>query len=393
VSAVKAACASVAVHIEQYCVRSKNDFVHGLFTRLAVVLGCFAISFATTSITGSIRRLHRRPAATVQTPKPEPDMASIERVKDATDLIPPSLSPYDIRNFINGKKCLDARILWHLLQLDKTDPSSTQQPKSAERRYIQDCSNYEAEAFEYDLDGEPGTEVLLKISYWTGTFTSYLIFHSDQGRLGKWKLLGHIDSENNKYRPSQHKIFMGGGKSWLVISSGGATGTGVATYYDQVFLVNRNGVHEVLGYISEGHQSGSPNNDTREFFGQLVSCEIKADRITAEVAYVVQYFGEDYLGDEDGILLWGKHQRAYFTGWLGNPLGFDSRHSTMSEQELEEVYNIDSLTEEGYFKYNAKELAAIATGRDVKKREWLRRSLAEGEETKEVRRLRRLLTH
>ena len=65
----------------------------------------------------------------------------------------------------------------------------------------------------------------------------------------------------------------------------------------------------------------------------------------------------------------------------------------MSEQELEEVYNIDGLTYEGYLEYNAKELAAIATGSDIKKREWLRRSLAEGEETKEVRRLRRLLTH
>lgn len=108
---------------------------------------------------------------------------------------------------------------------------------------------------------------------------------------------------------------------------------------------------------------------------------------------VVQYFGADYLNGGTGILLFEKSQKAVYKSWLRDSKQvFDRSRSTLSERELEEVYNIDSLSEEGYFEYNAKELSSIATGKDASKREWLRRFLAKGDETSPKQRLRHLLT-
>jgi hypothetical protein len=51
-----AAPTSVGAHVEAVTLWSKNDFVNGLYSRLAVILGCFALSFAATKITSSIRK-------------------------------------------------------------------------------------------------------------------------------------------------------------------------------------------------------------------------------------------------------------------------------------------------------------------------------------------------
>lgn len=359
-----------------------------LITRLVVTLVCFAISFVAIKISSAIRKQN---TDRVLTSPCEPLVPTTSSPYNTP--FPQSLSPYDIRNFIDRKTQLDLTTIWSLLQIQTINLSRSDGFDPAKYPFLQNCYDCQAEAFEYELDGRPGVDILVKISDGTGRFSRYLIFGlSDEG-WGEWKLLGHIDSENNKYRSSQHKVFIGGGRSWLTISSQGASGTGVATYYDRVFLVNRGGVHEVLSYQLEGHQSSSwPDNESRQFFGQLVSCELEGDFITAEIAMVVQYFGEDYLGGGNGILLWEKSQKAFFTNRLGqSEQVFDRSRSTLSERELEEVYNIDSLSEEGYFEYNVKELSSIATGKDASKREWLRRFLAKGEETAPKRRLRQLL--
>lgn len=372
--------------------------MRGVITRIAVILGCIALSVAATKVTHSFRNQNPE-LLTSPTPCPEPVLSANPII--TKDSAPESLSPHDIRdyidpeylspyhicNYIDGETQLDLTALWRLLPINASGSDRVDQ---AEHPFMPSCTDCQAETFEYDLDGQPGNEVLLKISDEVGRSTRYLIFSSTLQ--GQWKLLGHIDSENDKYRMSQHKIFMGGGRSWLTITSGGATGSGVATFHDGVFLVSPSGVHEVLGYVSEGHEGSGSREDSREFFAQLVSCELEGDLVTAEVSLVVQYFGEDYLNGGDGILLWEKKQKAFFISRLGQSKQMlDRRRSTLSERELEEVYNIDSLTAEGYFEYNAKELASIARGKDPSKREWLRKDLAESEDTPEKRRLLQLL--
>jgi hypothetical protein len=172
--------------------------------------------------------------------------------------------------------------LWRMLQIRTINFSRSDGFDPAKYPFLRNCSGCQAEAFEHELDGQPGVEVLLKISDGEGRSSRYLLFSSsDERRWGEWKLLGHIDSEDNKYRMSQHKVFMGGGRNWLTISSQGASGTGVAFYFDRVFLVREGRVHEVLSYATEGHQSGGPDEGSREFFGQLVSCELDGDMVTA----------------------------------------------------------------------------------------------------------------
>ena len=61
-------------------------------------------------------------------------------------------------------------------------------------------------------------------------------------------------------------------------------------------------------------------------------------------------------------------------------------------QRDKQVFDIDSMTEEDFLKYNYQELADIATGRNAVKKDWLREFLKTCESTIEARRLSQLLT-
>jgi hypothetical protein len=303
-----------------------------------------------------------------------------------------SLDPYDIRNFIDGSHDLDLTQLWERLRIKTINFSTSQKLDPFTFRYFQSCNSCRAEIFQYELDGQPGNEILLKISDEPAQACRYLVFGEVAGHEGTWKMLGHIDTAVNKYRMSQHMIFMGGGRSWLVINSQGASGTGIASYFDRVFLVEQGRVEEVLSYMSEGHQSSWPIHDSREFFGQLTACELKGNQVTAEVGFNVRYFGENHLNGRSGVLLWEKSQRGVFTTEIGQSYQvLDAKRSTVSERELDEVYNTDSLTEEGFFRFNSKELSEIASGDNKSKKEWLRQHLENCQDSTEKRRLTTLL--
>lgn len=205
------------------------------------------------------------PAVTSQTPHERPLPSATILPKKAPE--PKSLSPYDIRNFIDGETELDLTTLWQMLQIRTINFSRSDEFDPANYPFLGNCSGCQAEAFEYELDGQPGVEVLLKISDGGGRSSRYLVFSSRDGRWDEWKLLGHIDSDDNKYRMSQHKVFMGGGRNWLTISSQGASGTGVSLYLDRVFLVRGGRVLEVLSYVLEGHQGGEPDDTSGSFSG------------------------------------------------------------------------------------------------------------------------------
>jgi hypothetical protein len=69
----------------------------------------------------------------------------------------------------------------------------------------------------------------------------------------------------------------------------------------------------------------------------------------------------------------------------------DAKRSTVSGRELDEVYNTDSLTEEGFFRFNSKELSEIASGDNKSKKEWLRQHLENCQDSTEKQRLTTLL--
>ena len=290
--------------------------------------------------------------------------------------MPKSLSPYDIETFINENPQANLSQLWQSLGV----------PTKAQRSNWDwyHCENCRAESSEFDLDGESGNEVLLRVA--VGEAYRYLVFKLDNDREERWRLLGYIDAWG-KYQEASHMVLLSDGKPWLLIRDQGASGSGVALYIDRLFQVTSRDLRELVAYSSEGHQVGYSHEPTRDFLGRISSCEIHDERATITIDYSVTYLMVSW-DQLHYIPLLRKQQRAVLVGSLGRKgTMLDLNRSSVSRAELEAVYNIDSLSNEDFLKYNYRELLQIAAGTQVAKKEWLRQYLKECEDSIEHRRL------
>ena len=295
------------------------------------------------------------------------------------EFLPTSLSPNDIESFINNHPSANLTKLWQALRIN---PNTFQDQDVNGPYFPRSCDNCSAESFEYDLDGEPGAEVLLKIARPWDPAARYLIFKYASNA---WKLLGHIDA-SGKYRMPQHAVILSGGLTWLAIRSQGASGTGVASYFDSVYLVTPRGLLAAFNYMADGSQYGGPNSANREFNGRILDCSLRNNVVTVEMEYSVTYVGSKNI-------LFRKKQKAVFYTGLGNKSErFDQTRSDLSKEELDAVYNIDTLSDEAFLQYNYKELSEIATGSNSTRKPWLRQFLLSCANTAEHRRLSRMLS-
>jgi len=318
------------------------------------------------------------------------DQAPLPHAPTHNQLEPPSLSPYDIGSFINAQPGSDLTNIWQGLGIRKLNIGGNEKPDANESKFLTQCGNCQAESFEYELDGEGGSEVLLRIEDRLKEECRYLVFKWVGEGMNEWRLLGHIDHDFGRYRMPQHLVLLSGGRPWLVIQGQGASGSGVALYFDRVFLITRNRLAEVISYNSEGHQSDFEY--TKEFSGHIVSCGIEDGLATAEIEFFVTYFAGDYSKPSHPITLFAKSQKAVLLRRLSNRVAtLDVNHSELTHNELDAVYNIDSLSNEDFLKYNYQELSRIAQGTDTKRREWLRQFLDACDNTAEQRRLGQLL--
>jgi hypothetical protein len=220
-----------------------------------------------------------------------------------------SLSPYDIESFVNNNPQANVEEIWQRLGID--GEYNGESHYKAGKTFFNQCQGCEAEAYEYELDGESGMEVLLRISDRSQEACRYLIFKSiDESNDETWKLLGHIDHDFGRYRMPQHFYVLSGGESWLIVQVQEVSGSGVALYYDRLFKVNSRGIEEVLSYPSDGHQSGMSDESERDFSGRISNCSVKHGVATVNVDYAVSYS----LFDENNkrIPLWSKKQKAVY---------------------------------------------------------------------------------
>ncbi len=299
-------------------------------------------------------------------------------VSDSDPDLPKSLSPYDITLFAGSRPNVNMTKLWRALKIDTGLFNGL--PTSPGFFPIK-CDRCEAETFEYDLDGLPGTEVLLRLGGPVEYSYRYLIFKYVEN---SWRVMGYIDAWG-KYRKPQHTIIVNNGVTWLNIEEQGATGSGVATYVSSVYRVTPRRVIKAFSYLSAGHQAGYFGEPSRDFNAQVVDCSITGDRVTAVIAYSVSYYADD-------LELFAKSRRAAISKSLdSDSSGFDRAHSELSKEELEDVYNIDTLTNEGFLKYNYAELMGIARGKDLERKQWLNSFLERCKSTVERRRLKQLL--
>lgn len=290
-------------------------------------------------------------------------------------------SPYDIQLFIQTHPQARLKQFWQQLGIASQETDG---------RYWDTCEDCNAEIYDFDLDDEPGKEVLLRISDTAAFACHYLIFKRDDAHFFKyqWKLLGHIDQTLGRSVLPQHTVVISGGKTWLLIEALTGTGAGYSHSDTRLFKVSRDGVKELLEYPSDGFQSCGCYMPTQVFDSRLIDCQSKDGITTAEIEFSISY----YHGLDNMILLWKKTQKAvYRTHIYTGKLKLDRVNSNISETEIEKIYMHDVFQGDDILKYNLKQLEALGTSQDRKKKAWLQDYLNHCDDSPEKQSLQQIL--
>jgi len=364
--------------------------VRKYFIRFAVALLTFSIGAVVSEFSNRLHKLAQWSSSHEQIEAhSRAESSSVAQMPQT--LIPKTLSPYDIESFINAHPQANLAELWQRIGIRGLNFAQGWQGDTTLSQFLASCTNCSAETFGYDLDSEPGSEVLLRIEDRLSETCRYLVFKS-LGRLGTWRLIGHIDHNFGRYMMPHHLILLSNGRSWLVITQQGQSGTGVALYFDRLFLVEHGALREVMRYTSKGHQSTFTSEPERDFSGRILNCEVRNGVARIEIEFAVTYLREDLSNPSLDAALFTKKQKALFVGKLGRKrFALDATRSDLSQNELEAVYDVDSLTNESFLKYNLEELSRIAKGTDTNRKEWLKRFLNVCKNSTEKRRLSVLL--
>ena len=348
-------------------------------TFLGVIIAC--ATFVVGVFTGLIYRYTQHEqclaqtgsAAAILSPSQKSDPPVIEQYPEDG-----ALDPFDIAFFIDDHPESDLAPLWKRLKItaDDTHFDSTTI-----------CGQCKASTFQYDLDNDSKNEVVVQIKSHFGESYRYLVF--TPSRYDDSKFLGHIDAWA-KYPPSDPFVLVSNGQAWLVVQSTAGTGSGLGAWRDTVYQVSDRGVRPVASYLAKVNQNGEPRFPAKEFFGRPVSCEIKGGRVILTVIYKVEYSG--FPTSE--LSLFTKRQKAVLVSSLGKgESSLDVAHSEMSQDEFDSIYNIDSMDQEEFLKYNRAELRTIAAGNNEKKKKWLHQFLANCVDSVIKRELLGLLRH
>lgn len=308
------------------------------------------------------------------------------------------LDPFAIERHVAQHGSLDVTALWRELGLQarlQTVYARLGVEALHDEPFFDECTGCVAEIFQVELDGESGKEVVLKL-YQQGGFCRFLIFRGPQQKAaGQWRLLGHADHDFARYYMPEHRVETRAGKRFFVMKAQGVSGSGVALAYDRWYEVDSKGVREVMSLPAQGHQCFEIRLLCREFTSHVGSRTEHQGVETIQVLFTVAYTGDYALINERSktdFPLFTKRQWAIFTRTTNSSAyRLDPLRSTITTEEIRTVYNIDSLSNDDFLKFNSKELLKIATGRRSQYKVWLQRYLEHSDATPERAQLMRLL--
>ncbi len=154
------------------------------------------------------------------------------------------------------------------------------------------------------------------------------------------------------------------------------SGSGFALYHYRLFEGGKDGLTELIRFPSEGRADWCCNYPQKKFSSRIVNCARESGRTRVEVEFSLTYTINNR--SDEKILLFDKTQKAIYKSAPGTsrPL-LDPVESDVTQQEIDNVYVdvSDAADEAGILKQHFLELQKIAAGRDVERREWLRRFL------------------
>lgn len=252
--------------------------------------------------------------------------------------------------------------------------------------------NVDIKTYTDELDGEPGNEVLLRVSN-TSEECRYVLFKPLKRRAGKprWKLLGYIDHDFGRYQMPEHSIAHSGGRKWLMVTVQMGSGIGYAGYNNRLFSVDHTGLKEILQFPSEGLVAFCCDNyPIREFKTKLVRCEMSGATTTVTIDFLATWWAKT---DGGKVGLWKKKQRArYQTDPISQKLTLDPSQSDFGEEEFKAMYDAaEDMSREDFICYNLAELSRIALEPENPRKNWLRHFLDQVAPSPEKEKLEDLL--
>ena len=135
-----------------------------------------------------------------------------------------------------------------------------------------------------ELDGKRGRELLLKLTR-SASFCRYLVYRKT-GK--KWRFLGHIDHDFNRYEMARHRVLNFLGRPWLVIRGQEGSGSGFALYFDYWYQVTDSDMRTtVLSYPAKGNTYPWPTGLGRQFRASVVKASSTDKQL--HISYEVKY--------------------------------------------------------------------------------------------------------
>ena len=300
-------------------------------------------------------------------------------------LRPESASPYEIARVVNqSREQADKH-----LQRVKVDLGFAWKQLNIEAGYFETCDgDCEASISTHELDGEPGEEVLLKLTNGR-TNCRYVLFKGSETVGLEPKQLGHVDEDFNKYEMSTHRVVNAAGKSWLVIRAQGGSGSGFSLYDETWYEVRKKRLRRVWYYPESGQSSSWPRGLSRYFQAEVVAppqTEGRNEKPVLTIRYSVSYSVGESGEKEDVLHYENEHHARYVWNEHKREFVFNAQLSDVEEDEIFAIagYEDPELEIHGsdvFFKYNLESLLKIARGQDNVPKDWLRLLLEDRSDT------------
>jgi hypothetical protein len=185
-----------------------------------------------------------------------------------------------------------------------------------------------------------------------------------------WKLLGCINSENNKYERANWRVLSSGDQNWLIVRSQGGSGSGFAAYWECWYEINQDGLYYVLNYPANIHFL-LPKGIAHDTNVKVVRIARNNNGVNLALQFTIHYRWRNFLQNDYHWTLWRARLAYYHQEEPNGRFQFDFDRSGFSQQEMMDVYYEDDEGVDNLIKYNFDKFNAIARGNNNRQKDFL----------------------
>ena len=224
--------------------------------------------------------------------------------------------------------------------------------------------------------------MVLKISTLWQDDRRYLIFKADKKKNHKdpWQFVGNMDFIFDRHLDDKHKnyhqVVISGDKIWLKLRTSSA-GSGMMRVAEEWYQLDKE-IKKVLEYPVSGN-FGNDEVCNRSFDSRILNQQVVGKSYVVKLRLNVSYENID------------KRQLATYRLSPDGNFIFDTAHSNLSAEELDQVYGGGFIQDDLFLKFYKKELMSIAKHGKEAQKEWLRESLHRMTDSTEKSDLQRIL--